>query len=95
MVAFELKGGKESCEKFLNALRLIACAVSLGDAESLAQHPASMTHSCYSAEERVEAGISDGLVRLSVGLETAEDVLYDVRQSLDGLGYTNSKISPP
>jgi len=63
----------------------------LGDTESLAQHPASMTHSCYSAEERAEAGISDGLVRLSVGLETAEDVLYDLRQALNGLGYTNSK----
>ena len=58
-------------------------AVSLGDAESLAQHPASMTHSTYTAEQRLAHGISNGLVRISAGLEDTDDLLADVRQALD------------
>jgi methionine-gamma-lyase len=61
---------------------MIRRAVSLGDAETLVQHPASMTHSTYSREERIEHGISDGLVRLSVGLEDAEDILADLADAL-------------
>ncbi|WP_296264591.1 methionine gamma-lyase [Pseudomonas sp. UBA6562] len=83
MVAFELGGGVEAGRRFMNALQLFARAVSLGDAESLAQHPASMTHSSYTAQERAHHGISDGLVRLSVGLEDVEDLLADVRQALE------------
>ncbi|WP_313741643.1 methionine gamma-lyase [Pseudomonas sp.] len=83
MIAFELKGGVEAGRRFMNALQLFARAVSLGDAESLAQHPASMTHSSYTAKERARHGISDGLVRLSVGLEDVEDLLVDVRQALE------------
>lgn len=82
MIAFELKGGIEAGRRFMNALQLFARAVSLGDAESLAQHPASMTHSSYTPQERAEHGISEGLVRLSVGLEDIEDLIVDMRQAL-------------
>ncbi|MNE45401.1 Methionine gamma-lyase [compost metagenome] len=67
----------------MNALQLFSRAVSLGDAESLAQHPASMTHSTYTPEERARHGIAEGLVRLSVGLEDCADLLADVAQALD------------
>jgi len=82
MVAFELKGGIEAGRRFMNALRLVTRAVSLGDAESLAQHPASMTHSFYTPEEHAAHLISEGLVRISAGLEDAADLLEDVRQAL-------------
>lgn len=82
MIAFELKGGISAGRRFMNALQLFSRAVSLGDAESLAQHPASMTHSSYTAEERAQYGISEGLVRLSVGLEDIEDLLADIEQAL-------------
>jgi methionine-gamma-lyase len=83
MLAFELKGGIEAGRRFMNALRLITRAVSLGDAESLAQHPASMTHSFYTLEEREAHMISEGLVRISAGLEDLDDLLEDVAQALD------------
>lgn len=82
MIALELKGGYEAGIAMMNRLRMIRRAVSLGDAETLVQHPASMTHSTYSREERIEHGISDGLVRLSVGLEDAEDILADLADAL-------------
>jgi methionine-gamma-lyase len=82
MIAFELKGGIDTGRRFMNALTLFTRAVSLGDAESLAQHPASMTHSTYTPEERAAHGISEGLVRLSVGLEDIADLLADVQQAL-------------
>jgi methionine-gamma-lyase len=66
----------------MNALRLFTRAVSLGDAESLAQHPASMTHAFYTPEERVHHLIGEGLVRLSVGLEDIGDLVADLRQAL-------------
>ena len=83
MVAFELHGGLAAGVRFMDALRLVTRAVSLGDAETLAQHPASMTHSTYTPEERAAHGIAEGLVRLSVGLEDAEDILADIAQALD------------
>jgi methionine-gamma-lyase len=83
MIAFELKGGMAAGIRFMDSLQLVTRAVSLGDAESLAQHPASMTHSTYTSEERAAHGISDGLVRMSVGLEDVADILDDVRQALD------------
>ena len=82
MIAFELEGGLEAGQKMMDALNMIHCAVSLGDAETLIQHPASMTHSTYTAEERQQHDISDGLVRLSVGLEGVEDILSDLEHSL-------------
>jgi len=85
MIALELHGGMAAGKAFINALSMIHCAVSLGDAETLVQHPASMTHSPYTAEERSRHGITDGLVRLSVGLEAADDIIADIVQSLDQL----------
>ena len=82
MIAFELKGGMEAGMRFMDALQLVTRAVSLGDCESLAQHPASMTHSTYTPEERAACGISEGLVRLSIGLEDIEDILADITQAL-------------
>ncbi|WP_224814183.1 methionine gamma-lyase [Hasllibacter sp. MH4015] len=82
MIAFELKGGLEAGIETMNRLKLITRAVSLGDAETLVQHPASMTHSTYTAEERAAHGISEGLVRLSIGLEGIDDVLDDLAQAL-------------
>ena len=82
MIAFELKGGHDAGIALMNCLEMIQRAVSLGDAETLIQHPASMTHSTYTAEERALHGISDGLVRLSVGLEEVEDILADLEQAL-------------
>jgi methionine-gamma-lyase len=85
MIAFELRGGLTAGKRFLDALQLVTRAVSLGDAESLAQHPASMTHSTYTREERRAHGIAEGLVRISAGLEDTEDLLADVRQALDAV----------
>ena len=82
MIAFELKGGLAAGQRFMNALQLFSRAVSLGGAESLAQHPASMTHSTYTLEERARHGISEGLVRLAVGLEDIADLLADIEQAL-------------
>jgi methionine-gamma-lyase len=81
MIAFELKGGMEAGITLMNSVELIHLAVSLGNVDSLIQHPASMTHSPYTREERLEAGISDGLVRLSVGIEEPEDILEDLEQA--------------
>jgi len=67
----------------MNRLELIRRAVSLGDAETLIQHPASMTHSTYTADQRRAHGLTDGLVRLSVGLEDVEDILADLTSALD------------
>jgi len=83
MIAFELKGGYAAGVAMMNRLTLVQRAVSLGDAESLIQHPASMTHSTYTAEERHAHGIADGLVRLSVGLEEADEIAADLTQALD------------
>jgi methionine gamma-lyase len=83
MIAFELKGGYEAGVRFMDSVDLALRAVSLGDAETLVQHPASMTHITYPPEERSKHGISDGLVRLSVGLENLDDLMADIAQALD------------
>lgn len=85
MIAFELEGGMAAGIALMNRLNMIQRAVSLGDAESLIQHPASMTHSTYTPEERAAHGISDGLIRLSVGLEEVEDILADLDWALPNL----------
>ncbi len=82
MVSLELVGGYAAGVAMMNRLRLVSRAVSLGDAETLVQHPASMTHATYSEEERAHHGISEGLVRFSVGLEDIDDILEDIRQAL-------------
>ncbi|MEM9270105.1 MAG: methionine gamma-lyase [Pseudomonadota bacterium] len=82
MIAFEMVGGIAAGRNLMNRLHMIQRAVSLGDAETLIQHPASMTHSTYSPEERAAHGISDGLVRLSIGLEDTSDILADLSQAM-------------
>jgi methionine-gamma-lyase len=86
LVAFELKGGLEAARCFMNGLNLIARAVSLGDAETLVQHPASMTHSFYTKEERTRHFIGEGLIRISAGLEDIEDLKSDIVQALERIG---------
>ncbi|TQF71916.1 trans-sulfuration enzyme family protein [Pseudoalteromonas luteoviolacea] len=81
VIAFEIKGTLSDGEQFINATELCTLAVSLGDPETLIQHPASMTHSPYTQEERLAAGISDGLIRISVGLEAAEDIIEDLEKA--------------
>lgn len=82
VIAVELKGGMEEGKRVINNVKLCKLAVSLGDAETLVQHPASMTHSPYTKEEREEAGISDGMIRIAVGLENIEDIISDIDQAL-------------
>ncbi|NOQ97452.1 MAG: aminotransferase class I/II-fold pyridoxal phosphate-dependent enzyme [Calditrichae bacterium] len=82
MVTFEVKGGRSTGEKLMNSVGLITLAVSLGDCDSLIEHPASMTHSTYSPEELEEVGISEGLIRLSVGLEDSSDIITDLKLAL-------------
>ncbi|PMG40627.1 aminotransferase class V-fold PLP-dependent enzyme [Shewanella sp. 10N.286.52.B9] len=82
VIAFELIGSEQDAINFVNKLKLFTIAVSLGDAESLIQHPASMTHSPYTPEARAEAGITDNLLRISVGLENVEDLIIDIEQAL-------------
>ena len=82
VIAFELSGAKADAIEFINALKLCTIAVSLGDAETLIQHPASMTHSTYTDEERQTAGITDTLIRIAVGLEHVDDIVADLEQAL-------------
>jgi O-succinylhomoserine sulfhydrylase len=86
LVTFALKGGREAAFSFMNRLRLIRISNNLGDTKSLITHPASTTHSRIGAEERARLGITDGVVRLSVGLEAAEDLIADLAQALRGMG---------
>ncbi|NOY76973.1 MAG: aminotransferase class I/II-fold pyridoxal phosphate-dependent enzyme [Calditrichaeota bacterium] len=82
MVTFELKGGKKAGETLMNSVKLLTLAVSLGDVDSLIEHPATMTHSTYSAEELASVGITEGMVRLSVGLEDVGDIIEDLSRAL-------------
>lgn len=83
MISFEVKGGKQAGIKLIDNVKLCKVAVSLGDTETLIQHPASMTHSPYTEEERKASDITEGLIRLSVGLEDADDIIADLKQALD------------
>ncbi len=82
IVSFEIKGGIEAGRKFLDAIELCSRSANLGDTRSIVTHPASTTHSRLSEEDRLEAGITPGLVRVSVGLEHVEDVINDLKQAL-------------
>jgi O-succinylhomoserine sulfhydrylase len=82
LISFELKGGINSGREFLNKLKLFSLTANLGDTRSIATHPASTTHSKLSIEQRLEVGISDGLIRLSIGLEHIEDIWEDLRQAI-------------
>lgn len=83
MVSFELEGGREEVYRMMGGLELVKCAVSLGDVSSLIEHPATMTHRALPEEERERLGIGEGLVRLSVGVEDAEDIIEDLEKALD------------
>jgi O-succinylhomoserine sulfhydrylase len=83
LVSFDIKGGKEACFRFMDALRLIDISNNLGDSKSLATHPATTTHMRVGAEERARLGITDGTVRLSVGLEDIADIIDDLSEALD------------
>ena len=85
MLWFEVKGGVESGKKLMNTLELWSLAENLGSVESLVTHSVTMTHADMPREERMAAGITDGLVRLSAGLESANDLIADLKQALDGL----------
>ena len=85
MISFEIDGTKEEAQQFLNHCQLIKIAVSLGDSETLIQHPATMTHAVVPEEERIKMGITNQLIRLSVGLEAWEDIWDDLKQALDQL----------
>lgn len=86
LVGFELAGGREAGRRFIDALALFYHVANIGDARSLAIHPASTTHSQLSADERRATGVSDGYVRLSIGLEHIDDILADLGQALDRAG---------
>jgi O-succinylhomoserine sulfhydrylase len=85
LVTFELAGGKDAAFKLLNALRIVSISNNLGDTKSLATHPATTTHMKIGPEERARLGITDGIVRLSVGLEDARDLIDDLRNGLDAI----------
>ena len=82
MLSFDLKGGLKAGERLMNRLRIATLGVSLGNVDSLIQHPASMTHVSVPPAQRVNMGISDGLVRFSVGIENLDDILADFEQGL-------------
>ncbi|RMG67431.1 MAG: cystathionine gamma-synthase family protein [Bacteroidetes bacterium] len=84
MVSFEIRGGEKEAFAFLNRLKMIKLAVSLGSTESLAEHPATMTHAGVHPEERLSYGVTDNLIRLSVGVEHIDDLLWDIGQALQG-----------
>lgn len=86
VVTFDLKGGKDACFRFMDALRLIDISNNLGDAKSMVTHPATTTHMRVGAEERARLGITDGTVRFSVGLEDVADIVDDLSQALDAAG---------
>ena len=82
IVAFEIKGGVKAGKKFLNAIKLCSLSANLGDTRTIVTHPASTTHSKLSENDRLEVNITDGLVRISVGLENVEDIINDLKQAL-------------
>mgnify|MGYP003858206433 FL=1 len=83
VVAFELEGGLETGKKFFNNIQMLSLSANLGDARSIVTHPASTTHAKLSPEARLEAGITDGLIRVSVGLENIADIIKDVSQAIE------------
>ncbi|GKV54609.1 methionine gamma-lyase [Sporosarcina sp. NCCP-2222] len=91
LISFTVKGGKAGAQRFMDSLSLIKIAVSLGDAETLIQHPATMTHSSVPEIERLQMGITDSLLRLSVGLEHADDLIADLEQAFAVLERDNVK----
>jgi len=83
LVGFELQGGREAGRRFIDALKMFYHVANIGDARSLAIHPATTTHSQLSPEEQLQTGVNENYVRLSIGLEHEEDILADLSQALD------------
>lgn len=100
MISFDIQGGEKDAFYFLNHLKMIKLAVSLGSTESLAEHPASMTHAGISESHRIEMGITDSMIRLSIGIENYNDIIWDISQAFDKTnseyeaGQDYSKILP-
>jgi O-succinylhomoserine sulfhydrylase len=86
LVTFELNGGVERGRKFLDSLQMLSFTANLGDSRTIVTHPASTTHSKLSIEDRIAVGITDGLIRISVGLEHIEDIIADIEQAIDASG---------
>jgi O-succinylhomoserine sulfhydrylase len=93
LVTFDVKGGKPGTFRFLNALRLVDISNNLGDSKSLATHPATTTHMRLSPEERARLGITEGTVRLSVGLEDVADLIEDLAEALDAAGDVQARAA--
>jgi methionine-gamma-lyase len=91
LVSFDIRGGEAAAFRFLNSLRLVHLAVSLGGTESLAEHPATMTHGDLSSQELARMGIGPGLVRMSVGVEHYEDIIADLEQALAAVDVPEGK----
>jgi methionine-gamma-lyase len=85
IVSFEVKGGLEAGRKLMNSVRLCTLAVSLVAVETLIEHPASMTHAVVPREESLRTGLTDSLVRLSVGIEDVEDIIEDLQSALENI----------
>lgn len=94
MVAFEVKGGEKEAFAFLNQLHILKLAVSLGSTESLAQHPATMTHAGIPEQERDAIGITSNLIRLSIGVENVDDLIWDIEQALEAVPLGKTKEEP-
>ena len=92
MISFGLKGGYEAAKKLLDNLEIAILAVSLGGVETLIQHPASMTHSKVSKEDKEKAGITDDLIRLSIGIENVEDIIEDLKHGLKKIEFLESAL---
>ena len=88
LVGFELKGGFDAGQAFINALKLFYHVANIGDARSLAIHPASTTHAQLNAVEQRDTGVTEGYVRLSIGIEHIDDIIADLTQALDAAGST-------
>src|SRR5690606_12353778 len=84
IVAFEIKGGVDAGRKFLNTIKMCSLSANLGDTRTIVTHPASTTHGRLSEEDRLEVSITDGLVRVSAGLENVADIIADLDQALRG-----------
>ena len=83
MISFELNGGISAGKTLMNSVQLAQLAESLGSVETLITHPATMTHAEVPKEERMARGLTDGLVRISVGIENVEDIIYDLEMALE------------
>jgi len=93
MISFEVIGGEKEAFQFLNKLKLIKLAVSLGSTESLAEHPATMTHIGVDPYERQQIGITDSLIRLSIGVEHYEDLIKDISGALEAVAVPKEEMT--